>query len=213
MKQNRRGIFITFEGSEGSGKSTQSAMLYNYLKRKRLPIVHIREPGGTVIGEQIRKILLNPGNKAMGPICETLLYMAARVELARGVIKPALKQNRIVICDRFLDSTRAYQGYGLGVDMKMIEYIGNLATDKLVPDLTIFLDIPTKIGLRRAGAVKDRIERRSILYHQRVRRGYLNLAKRFSWRIKIIKVDKDKNKTQAKIRELVVNCLKNKKIQ
>jgi len=198
-----RGKFITFEGCEGSGKSTQSHKLYNYLKRKRLPVIHIREPGGTKIGEQIRKILLNPKNKAMTPFCETLLYMAARRELVQSVIEPALKQHKIVICDRFLDSTRAYQGYGLGVDRKMIEYVGRLATKGIEPDLTIFLGLPVEIGFKRVGSVKDRIEQRSKAYHRRVRKGYLDLAKRSPKRIKIIKVDNDKNKTQKKIRELV----------
>lgn len=198
-----RGKFITFEGCEGSGKSTQSHKLYNYLKRKRLPVIHIREPGGTKIGEQIRKILLNPKNKAMTPFCEALLYMAARRELVQSVIEPALKQHKIVICDRFLDSTRAYQGYGLGVDRKMIEYVGRLTTKGIEPDLTIFLGLPVEIGFKRAGSVKDRIEQRSKAYHRRVRKGYLDLAKRSPKRIKIIKVDNDKNKTQKKIRELV----------
>jgi dTMP kinase len=198
-----KGLFITFEGSEGSGKSTQSRLLCNYLKKKKLAVIHIREPGSTLIGEQIRQILLNPQNKTMSPVCETLLYMACRLELVRGVIKPALQEHKIVICDRFLDSTRAYQGFGLGVDRKMIEYTGNIATEGISPDLTIFLEVATKIGLKRVGAVKDRIERRSLLYHQRVRKGYLHLARRFPARIKIIKVDHNKNQTQAQIRALV----------
>lgn len=197
------GKFITFEGCEGSGKSTQSNKLYNYLKRRGLPVIHIREPGGTKIGEQIRQILLNPQNKTMTPLCETLLYMAARRELVESVIEPALKQHKIVICDRFLDSTRAYQGYGLGVAMKLIEDVGRLATKGIEPDLTVFLGLPVEIGFKRVGSVKDRIEQRSKAYHRRVRKGYLNLAKRFPSRIKIIKVDNDKNKTQEKIRKLV----------
>ena len=202
-----RGLFITFEGCEGSGKSTQSSMLYNYLKRKKLSVIHLREPGGTKIGEHIRKILLDPRQK-LSPICETLLYMGCRDHLIRSVIKPALRRKKIVICDRFLDSTRAYQGYGLGVDMKLIEYIGRFVTNNIEPDLTIFLDVAIKEGLKRAGVIKDRIERRPFIYHQRVRKGYLRLARQFPQRIKVIKVDKDKNKTQAKIRELVEKLLK-----
>jgi dTMP kinase len=198
-----KGLFITFEGSEGSGKSTQSGKLLRYLKKKGLAVIHIREPGGTLVGEQIRKILLNLNNKTMSPLCETLLYMAARAELVRSVIKPALAQKKIIICDRFLDSTRAYQGHGLGVDMKMIEHVGKLATEGITPDITIFLDVETKTGLKRAGIEKDRIERRSLSYHRRVRRGYLELARKFPLRIKIIKVDKDKNTIEKKIRILV----------
>jgi dTMP kinase len=197
------GLFITFEGSEGSGKSTQSAALYNYLRKKGLAVVRIREPGGTAIAEKIRKILLDSGNKGMDAFTETLLYMAARRQLVRSLIRPALRKDKIVICDRFLDSTRAYQGYGLGVDLRFIEYVGGFVTETIVPDLTILLDVATRIGLKRAGAVKDRIERRSLAYHQRVRKGYFNLAKRFAQRIKIIKVDKDRSKTQKKIRKLV----------
>ncbi len=197
------GLFITFEGPEGSGKSTQSAALYNYLRKKRLAVVRIREPGGTAIAEEIRRILLAPGNKGMGALTEILLYMAARRELVRSIIKPALRKDKIVICDRFLDSTRAYQGYGLGVDLRFIEYVGGFATETIVPDLTILLDLATTTGLKRAGAVKDRIERRSLASHHRVRTGYLKLAKRFAQRIKIIKVDKDRSKTQNKIRKLV----------
>jgi dTMP kinase len=201
------GKFITFEGSEGSGKSTHSKRLYAYLKRKGLPVLHIREPGGTKVGEQIRKILLDPAHKMMSPVCETLLYMAARRELVESIIRPALKEKKIVICDRFLDSTRAYQGFGLGVDMKLIECVGLAATTGIAPDLTIFLDLAAKAGLKRTGAVKDRIEKRPLSYHQRVRQGYLKLAQREPKRIKIIKVAKNKLVTQARIREIVRNFI------
>jgi len=201
------GKFITFEGSEGSGKSTHSKRLYAYLKRKGLPVLHIREPGGTKVGEQIRKILLDPAHKMMSPVCEMLLYMAARRELVESIIRPALKEKKIVICDRFLDSTRAYQGFGLGVDMELIECVGLAATTGIVPDLTIFLDLAAKAGLKRTGAVKDRIEKRPLSYHQRVRQGYLKLAQREPKRIKIIKVAKNKLVTQARIREIVRNFI------
>ena len=197
------GKFITFEGSEGSGKSTHSRKLYTYLKRKGLPVIHIREPGGTKVGEQIRRILLDPANKMMNPVCEMLLYMAARRELVESVIRPALRQNKIIICDRFLDSTRAYQGFGLGVDSEFIERVGLTATAGIAPGLTVFLDVAAKTGLKRTGAVKDRIEKRPLSYHQRVRQGYLKLAQREPKRIKIVKVNKDKSATQAAIRNTV----------
>lgn len=203
----RRGLFITFEGCEGSGKSTQSRLLHSYLRRKGWAVVYIREPGSTVIGEQIRKILLSPKNKMMSSVCETLLYMASRIELVRMVIKPALQQKKIVICDRFLDSTRVYQGYGLNVNREMIEFVGQFATDNLTPDLTIFLDVAAREGLKRLGGKKDRIEKRSIIYHQRVRKGYLDLAKQFPRRIKIIKVEEDRYTTQIEIRKLVERFL------
>jgi len=197
-----KGKFITFEGSEGCGKSTQSKLLYDYLKNKGYPVVYLREPGGVRVSEKIRGILLDPKNN-ISPLCETLLYMAARSEVVKEVIKPALAQGKIVICDRFLDSTFAYQGYGLGVDIKAIKFMGNLVTAGIKPDLTIFLDLPVKEGLKYRHAVKDRIEKRSLAYHFRVRNGYLKLAAYEPKRIKIVKVEKDKALTQSKIRKLV----------
>ncbi|MCM8770772.1 MAG: dTMP kinase [Candidatus Omnitrophica bacterium] len=201
------GKFITFEGSEGSGKSTQSKLLYQYLRRQGYKVIYLREPGSTKIGEKIRRILLDPRNKSILPVCETLLYMAARAQMVEEVIVPALKKGKIVICDRFLDSTLAYQGYGLGISIKAIKSIGDFATQGIRPDLTIFLDLAVKAGLRQCGKTKDRIEERSLRYHQRVREGYLKLAKAYPGRIKVIKVDDHKNKTQIKIRELVKDVI------
>ena len=161
--------FITFEGFEGSGKSTQARLLCRYLKSKGKNVLHIREPGGVVISEKIRGILLDVKNKGMGKICETLLYMAARAQLVEEIIAPALKKGRTVICDRFLDSTLAYQGYGAGVDLAFIRQTGKAATKNIAPDLTLLFDIPVKKGLARTGKVKDRIELRSLQYHNRVR--------------------------------------------
>ncbi|MBM3246224.1 MAG: dTMP kinase [Candidatus Omnitrophica bacterium] len=195
--------FITFEGSEGCGKSTQSRMLAAYLRKIGYPVVYLREPGGTGLSEKIRKILLNPKNY-ITPLSETLLYMIARAELVSRVIKPALIGGKIVICDRFLDSTMAYQGYGLGIDIAFIKHAGNLAASGIRPNLTIFLDLPVEKGLRHRKANLDRIEKRSLEYHFRVRQGYLKLARMEPGRIKIIKVAKDKNKTQSDIRKVVL---------
>ena len=197
-----KGTFITFEGSEGCGKSTQSKLLAEYLRRKGCKVVYLREPGGTAISEKIRNILLDPKNH-IEPLSETLLYMVARVQLVKQIIKPALAEGKIVICDRFLDSTIAYQGYGLGVDIKFIQHTGKLATDGIKPDLTILLDLAVKEGLRYREFSKDRIEKRSLSYHLRVRKGYLKLAACEPKRIKVIQVDKDKFVTQENIRELV----------
>jgi len=187
-----KGTFITFEGSEGSGKSTQARMLCQYLKEKKLPVLHLREPGGVKISEAIRRILLNVKNDMMTKECETLLYMAARSQLLEEVVIPALKEGTIVLCDRYLDSTLAYQGYGNGVDLDAIMQIGQFATRSLTPDLTIVFDIEAEKGLSRTGTMKDRIELRSLAYHNRVRKGYLQLAKEEPQRIKVIKVDKSK---------------------
>ena len=187
-----KGKFITFEGSEGSGKSTQSALVVEYLKSKKLPVMLLREPGGVKISEKIREILLDVKNTDIGDECETLLYMAARAQLVKEVLKPALEKGKIVICDRFLDSTVAYQGWGNGVDVSAIESIGNFSVAGLKPDLTLLFDIDTEKGLSRTNAKKDRIELRSLDYHRRVRQGYLDLAKRNPKRMKVISVDSSK---------------------
>jgi dTMP kinase len=170
--QGYPGKFITFEGSEGCGKSTHSSRLCRYLLDKGYPARLIREPGGVVISEKIRAILLDKANTAMTRECETLLYMASRAQLVEEVILPELKKGTILISDRFLDSTLAYQGYGCGVDLDMIRAIGAFATGGLTPDLTFFLDLDTEEGLRRRGSERDRIEQRSLDYHNRVRAGY-----------------------------------------
>ncbi len=197
-----KGKFITFEGSEGCGKSTQSKLLYKYLKAKGYKAIYLREPGGTKISEKIRKVLLDPENH-ITPVCETLLYMAARAQVVDELIKPALSKGRIVICDRFLDSTLAYQGCGLGINIDFIKTLGNFVTCGVKPDLTILLDLAIKKGLKHRESREDRIEKRSYLYHLRVRRGYLKLASLEPKRIKIVKVDKDKNKTQLTIRKTI----------
>lgn len=198
-----KGKFITFEGSEGCGKSTQSKLLYLYLKNKGYRVVYLREPGATRISEKIRKILLDAKNRTMAPECEMLLYMAARAQIVDEIIKPSLSQGKIIICDRFLDSTVAYQGYGLGMDISLIKNIGYFVTQGINPDLTILLDVPLKKGLQHRAKTGDRIEQRSLAYHQRVRKGYFKLAELSPKRIKIVKLDKDKSVTQARIRKLV----------
>jgi len=199
--------FITFEGIEGSGKSTQAKLLYRYLRNKGYPVVYLREPGAATLSEKIRKILLNPKNKSLSSLSETLLYMIARAQTVKEVILPALKKDKVVICDRFLDSTFAYQGYGLGVNINFIQTLADKVTQGIKPALTIFLDLPVKEGLRRCGRIKDRIEKRPLSYHLRVRKGYLNLANSNPKRIKVIKVNRDINTTQKKIRNLVINFL------
>jgi dTMP kinase len=201
-----KGKFITFEGSEGCGKSTQSKLLYRYLKRKGFSVVYLREPGGTKISEKIRKILLDPKNH-ITPLSETLLYMASRAEVVRKVIQPALLKGKIVICDRFLDSTITYQGYGLGVDIGFIKMVGESVSCRIKPHLTILLDLPIQEGLKHRRFTKDRIEKRSYSYHFRVRKGYLKLASLEPKRIKIVKVDKDKDKTQERIINIVLEKL------
>ncbi|MFH0855539.1 MAG: dTMP kinase [Candidatus Omnitrophota bacterium] len=198
-----RGKFITFEGSEGCGKSTQSRLLYKYLKAKGRRVIYLREPGATKISEKIRDILLDAKNQAIVPEAEMLLYMAARAQIVAEVIKPVLKKGINVICDRFLDSTLAYQGYGLGMDIDLIRKVGKFTTSGITPDITLFLDLAVKRGLKHREACLDRIEMRSVKYHLRVRNGYLKLARQEPGRIKVVKVEQDKTDTQSNIRELV----------
>ncbi|MDD5562064.1 MAG: dTMP kinase, partial [Candidatus Omnitrophica bacterium] len=166
---------------------------------KGLKAIYLREPGGVKLSEKIRDILLDPGSKISAE-AETLLYMAARAQVVRDIIKPALEAGKVVICDRFLDSTIAYQGFGLGVDIRMIKTIGNFATLGIKPDITFFLDLPVKKGLKHRFNCKDRIEQRSFKYHEKVREGYLKLARLEPKRIKIVKVQADKSMTQENIR-------------
>ena len=195
-----KGKFITLEGSEGSGKSTQSALIVEYLKAKKFPVMLLREPGGVKVSEKIRDILLDVKNTTIGDECETLLYMAARAQLVKEVLKPALEKGQIIICDSFMDSTIAYQGWGYGVDIKAIEQIGELTVGGLKPDLTLLFDIDTSQGLSRTNAKKDRIELRSLEYHSRVRQGYLDIAKKDPKRVKVIQVDAPKEEIFERVK-------------
>ncbi|HNX82034.1 MAG TPA: dTMP kinase [Candidatus Omnitrophota bacterium] len=198
-----KGTFITFEGSEGCGKSTQSKLLKEYLEQQGHKVLFVREPGGTVISEKIRQILLDKKNDGMSATCEMLLYMAARSQIVEEVIKPALGKGMVVICDRFLDSTLAYQGYGLGMDLKVIKSVGELATGGISPDLTILLDVPLEQGLAHRKDSQDRIEKRSLEYHQNVRKGYFELARLEPKRIQVIAVENNMTDTQESVRKAV----------
>lgn len=204
-----KGRFISFEGSEGSGKSTQAAMVLEYLQKRKIPVLLLREPGGVKISEAIRKLLLDVKNTDMTKESETLLYMASRAQMVEEILKPALKQGKIVLCDRYLDSTIAYQGYGNGVDVAAIQRIGEFATQGVAPGLTLLFDIQTEKGLARTNVVKDRIELRSVQYHRRVRKGYLALAKQEPRRFRVIQVNKGKDEIFETVRCYVDEFLKN----
>ena len=200
----RRGLFITFEGPEGSGKTTHSRLLCDFLRKKGFRVLHTREPGGVLISEKIRKILLDPKNKGMDVACEMLLYMAARAQIVKEKILPSLSQGKIVICDRFSDATLAYQGYAGGMDLKVINNIAAIATKGLKPDITFLMDIDSGAGLLRAGRPRDRMERKSISYHNKVRNGYLSIAKKEPKRIKILSSAGAIGLTQREIRKVVL---------
>jgi len=172
-------LFITFEGPEGSGKTTQIRLLADRLVASGLAILVTREPGGTRIGNAIRAILLDAAHTEIIPRAETLLFNAARAQLVDEVIRPALTAGKIVLCDRYADSTLAYQGFGHGQDLAPLRQVGNFATVGLTPDLTIFLNIDPAAGLERKRATTEewnRMEEKKLAFHQTVRQGYLQLA-------------------------------------
>jgi dTMP kinase len=172
-----RGKFIVFDGPEGSGKSTQTQLLKAALESEALQVLTVRDPGGTRIGEQIRTILLNPLHREMAMRCEMLLYMASRAQMIVEMIQPALDAGQVVLCDRFVSSTLAYQLGGDGLTTEEIRAVAQIAIRGRWPDLTLVLDMPTEKSMSRVKRPLDRIEQRPIEYHQRVRANYLALAK------------------------------------
>ncbi len=183
-----KGIFISFEGIEGTGKSTQCRLLAGYLRQQGMGVTETAEPGGTNISLRIREILLSLDSREMRPVTELLLYNAARVQHIEEVILPALQRGEIVVTDRFSDSTIAYQGYGRDLDLELIASLDRIATDRLRPDLTILLDIDVETGLRRnrAAGKTDRLELEEISFHEKVRRGFINLAASEPDRVKLV---------------------------
>ncbi len=170
------GLFITFEGGEGCGKSTQSRLLLRRLEQQSIPVVLTHEPGGTSLGDELRKVVKRKGGSSISPEAELFLFAASRAQLIAEVIRPALKEGKVVICDRFTHSTLVYQGYGRGLNLAMVEKINGLATGNLNPDLVIFLDISPEQGLARKRSLKDRFELEDLSFHRRVREGYQKMA-------------------------------------
>ncbi len=204
-----RGVFITFEGPEGSGKTTQLRLLAPWLESQGYPILTTREPGGTVIGEAIRAVLHDPTHREMSPRAEILLYAASRAQHVDEVIRPALNAGRIVLCDRYYDSTYAYQGYGRGLDLETLRAITTFATTNLSPDLTLYLDLDPAIGLqrRRASGPLNRLDQETLDFHQRVRAGYLELMAREPQRWVTIPADAPLETVQDHIRTVVLSWL------
>ena len=171
------GLFITFEGGEGCGKSFQSKVLYNRLCHLGIPTVLTYEPGGTVLGDEVRRLLKRKRQEVIFPETELFLFAACRFQLVTELIRPGLLKGEVVICDRFADSTIAYQGYGRGIDLETIKEINSAATQGIKPDLTILLDVPVEEGLNRKRTKnRDRFEGAGLVFHRRVRNGYLELA-------------------------------------
>lgn len=192
MKTQRRrqppGLFITLEGIEGCGKSTQTKLLGEYLRGQGYLTVETREPGGTPLAEKVRSLLLDRSTEPVAPETEAFLIFAARRQHAMQVIEPALAKGAIVLCDRFSDSTLAYQGYGRGLGLSTLRSLNRLATHMITPDLTLVFDLPVATGLarRRSSADQNRLDRETVQFHRKVRAGFLDLAKHHPRRIKII---------------------------
>lgn len=204
-------MFITFEGPEGSGKSTQIALLSSYLRQQGFSVLTTREPGGTLIGDRARDCVHDVAHTMMAPTTELLLYSASRAQLVAEVIRPALAAGKVVLCDRFSDSTMAYQGYGRGLDLEDLAYITHFATGGLKPDLTLLLDIDVEKGLARrvrGGGEMNRLDLETIEFHNRVRRGYHNLAAAEPERWVVIAADGAAEAVQVDIRRVVEGRLK-----
>jgi dTMP kinase len=209
-------LFISFEGVEGSGKTSQIQRLKKYLTQKGIPCKVTREPGGCPIGEKVRKILLNPDHREMVPATELFLYEAARAQHVKEVLKPFLKETGIILCDRFCDATLAYQGYGRRIDLKWIERLNRLSSQGIKPDITFLLDCPSDVGLNRAlqrnrtlkQEIEERFEREEIQFHRRVRKGYLAIARKEPHRVKVIDTREGEEKVFEKIRKIVDNLIK-----
>lgn len=170
------GLFISFEGGEGCGKSTHSRLLLKKLEQQNVPTILTHEPGGTPLGDELRKTLKKKRKYPVSPQAELFLVAASRAQLVSEAIRPALEAGKVVICDRFTDSTMVYQGYGRGLDFTAITMVNNMATRHLNPDLIVLLDIPPERGLARKGSLKDRFEVEDLSFHRRVREGYLKMA-------------------------------------
>lgn len=169
-------LFVSFEGIEGCGKSTQLDRLLGEFVARRISAIAVREPGSTPIGQQVRAILLDPALTDVTPEAELLLYAASRAQLVRSVVAPNLERGHVVLCDRYVDSTVAYQCFGRGLDRSVVDEVNRIATHGLMPVLTVLLDLPAEVGLTRVRGTRDRIEREPMEFHERVRQGFLAIA-------------------------------------
>ncbi|MBQ4114212.1 dTMP kinase [bacterium] len=197
-----KGLFITFEGGDGCGKTTQIKLLDEYLRNKGYKTLLTREPGSKGLGVKLREILLNYDGE-VSPTCESFLFLADRAQHVDCIIKPAIDEGVIVLCDRHTDSTVAYQGYGRGLDLAQINMLNKIATGGLKPDLTIVLDVDVETSQARVGQEKDRMESAGIEFFKRVRQGFLEIARQEPERVKVIDSKQSIQEIHAKILELV----------
>ena len=197
-----KGLFITFEGGDGCGKTTQINLLDEYLRSKGYKTLLTREPGSKGLGIKLREILLNYDGE-VSPVCESFLFLADRAQHVDCIIKPALEKGTIVLCDRHTDSTVAYQGYGRGLDLEQIHRLNKIATSGLKPDLTIVLDVDVETSQKRVGTEKDRMESAGIEFFERVRKGFLEIAKQEPERVKVVDSTQSIEEIHKQILELV----------
>jgi dTMP kinase len=202
-------MFITLEGPEGSGKTSQIPLLADYIRSLGREVLLTREPGGTFIGDQIRNVLMSLENKALTPQSETLLFLAARAQLVREIIQPALARGVVVVSDRYADATLAYQGYGHGVDIHLLRQLLIFATGGLQPDLKILMDIDVESGLRRKTDCGEwnRLDDYSVAFHERVRKGYLSLVSSEPEKWSVIDAGRDRDLVQTYLRKAVKKLL------
>jgi len=205
--KKQRSLFITFEGIDGSGKSTQAVMVYRLLSGMGYRVKLLREPGSTAVAERIRSILLDK-RLNITDLGELLLYEASRAELTSREIVPLLQGGTIVLCDRFYDSTTAYQGYGRNLDIKMVRSLNRIAVDRQVPDMTFLLDLDIKTALSRLGDQKDRLELQSKRFFQRVRTGFLEIARKERRRVKVVDATRSVDTVFEDIKKVLVKKLK-----
>lgn len=203
----KKGVFITFEGGDGCGKSTQAGLLASALKKKGYKVVRTREPGGSLFCEHLRKLLLDPEHKVV-PLSELMLYEASRAGHTAEVIRPALEKGQVVICERYSDATIAYQGYGRGLNMKDLLLIDRVATGGLKPDVTLYMKFPSGRSLGRIKRKKDRLELEKASFHKRVEDGYRRICARNKKRVKVVDASGTQKQVQARILRIVEQCLK-----
>lgn len=204
----KKGLFITFEGVDGCGKTTQINLLSEYLKKNNIEVLLTREPGGKGLGEKLREILLNYDGE-VSDRCESFLFLADRAQNVDIIVKPAIEQGKFVLCDRHTDSTVAYQGYGRGLDINTINYLNSLATNGKKPDLTFVFDIDTDTSMKRIGKNQDRMESAGINFQNKVRNGYLELAKNEPERVKVVDATKSIEEIHEKVLEIIKKFLHN----
>ncbi len=196
-----KGKFITFEGCEGVGKSRQIKLLEEYLQKNNVDYYLTREPGGTTVSEQIRSVILDGKNVSMADECEALLYAAARVQLLKEEIAPRLERGELVLCDRYIDSSFAYQGYARGLGVEFVEKINHFAVENFMPDYTVFLSLPPHLAFKRKGGVdkSDRLELSGMEFHQKVFEGYNELSKKYPERFIVIDASGERDQTHKKV--------------